>query len=444
MSRHLKSGHVEHAVLAAALVISLAAPRGRPARAEDIKVPGQAPTIQAAIDRAAVDGDRILVDEGTYPENLLISGKLVRIESTGCPHRTVIDGGGRESTIRIVSPVAGQTGAHLAGLTILGGRAPRGGGILVLGGPPETTVGVELERVIVRQNAADDAGGGVAAMSAPQGVVHIRAVNSLIARNVAMEGGGFFFEAAPGSVLAPLIVNSTIVENQSQTGGAGLAMRGEPFTAPGSPVAFNSIFWENRLAGGSLRDISGLTGGAVQFSDIGDGSFAGEPGNISQDPLFMDPASWNYHLGPGSPCVDGGVPAVGPVVAPDRDFDGARYSDDLSIPNRDGGYQPLGFDDNSPEFARGDANGDEKIDISDPVYTFGYLFIGTEEPTCMESADANDDDTVDLSDGVYTLSYLYTGGPKIKPPLLGSMGPDLTVKGPNDLPCKFYPDCLPK
>jgi hypothetical protein len=49
----------------------------------------------------------------------------------------------------------------------------------------------------------------------------------------------------------------------------------------------------------------------ARFCDIGDGDFAGQDGNFSADPLFVDPAMGDFGLRVGSPCVDAGNPALG-------------------------------------------------------------------------------------------------------------------------------------
>jgi hypothetical protein len=66
------------------------------------------------------------------------------------------------------------------------------------------------------------------------------------------------------------------------------------------------------------------------YSDIRAG-FPGE-GNISADPRFVDPASGDYHLRFGSPCIDAGTVAglVADFEGAPRPFDGdgdgvARY-----------------------------------------------------------------------------------------------------------------------
>ena len=62
-------------------------------------------------------------------------------------------------------------------------------------------------------------------------------------------------------------------------------------------------------------------------------------------------------------------------------------------------------------FVRADANGQDGIDIADPISLLTYLFSGGTAPPCDDAADANDDGTLDISDGLYTLSYLFIGGP---------------------------------
>jgi hypothetical protein len=60
-------------------------------------------------------------------------------------------------------------------------------------------------------------------------------------------------------------------------------------------------------------------------------------------------------------------------------------------------------------FRRSDANGDAKVDISDPVATLGYLFSGDSVLPCLDAADSNDDGLIDISDPVATLSFLFQG-----------------------------------
>ena len=60
-------------------------------------------------------------------------------------------------------------------------------------------------------------------------------------------------------------------------------------------------------------------------------------------------------------------------------------------------------------FFRGDANGDDRLDIADPQYSLNYLFSGGPDPVCLDAADANDDGQFNISDPVATLMYLFGG-----------------------------------
>lgn len=67
--------------------------------------------------------------------------------------------------------------------------------------------------------------------------------------------------------------------------------------------------------------------------------------------------------------------------------------------------QPL-----TPQFRRGDANGDGALDVSDAVFLLGTLFTGDDAAGCEDAADANDDGGLDISDAVTVLNHLFAGG----------------------------------
>ena len=70
-------------------------------------------------------------------------------------------------------------------------------------------------------------------------------------------------------------------------------------------------------------------------------------------------------------------------------------------------------------FNRGDANNDTDVDISDPLFIMGWLFLGGTEPPCLDAADANDNSDIDISDGVFLLIFLFSGGPAPPAPFFG-------------------------
>lgn len=97
-----------------------------------------------------------------------------------------------------------------------------------------------------------------------------------------------------------------------------------------------------------------------------------------------------------------------------------------------------------PMFHRADPNADGTTDISDGLSIFGYLFLGTGAPACLESADANSDGSVDISDGIGILNYLFLGAHEPAPPgpAPSPCGVDTDAPGSaSDLGCVSYDAC---
>jgi hypothetical protein len=96
-------------------------------------------------------------------------------------------------------------------------------------------------------------------------------------------------------------------------------------------------------------------------------------------------------------------------------------------------------------FHRGDANADGRLDVSDAITTFNFLFLGGAQPQCRESADANDDTRLDISDGIFLLSWLSLGGPAPTAPGPAAMPCGLDPRGLEPevfLGCAAYPPCV--
>ncbi|HSP55663.1 MAG TPA: hypothetical protein VLS25_08745, partial [Dehalococcoidia bacterium] len=68
--------------------------------AATLHVPGDYPTIQAAID-AASNGDSVLVAAGTYDENIDFAQKRIVVESANGPVLTVIHGSQSSAVVTI-------------------------------------------------------------------------------------------------------------------------------------------------------------------------------------------------------------------------------------------------------------------------------------------------------------------------------------------------------
>jgi len=67
-------------------------------------------------------------------------------------------------------------------------------------------------------------------------------------------------------------------------------------------------------------------------------------------------------------------------------------------------------------FLRGDSNSDGTVDISDPVATLNFLFLGGEEPSCFDALDADDDGGIVITDAIFVLDFLFQGGVEIPLP----------------------------
>jgi hypothetical protein len=82
-------------------------------------------------------------------------------------------------------------------------------------------------------------------------------------------------------------------------------------------------------------------------------------------------------------------------------------------------------------FRRGLINGDGRIDISDAIFLFGYLFLGGAPPACMAAANINGDGRVDLSDAIWLLSWIFRGGsPPPEPFLQCGLGREEPLRAP--------------
>jgi hypothetical protein len=60
----------------------------------------------------------------------------------------------------------------------------------------------------------------------------------------------------------------------------------------------------------------------------------------------------------------------------------------------------------------GDANGDGRINIGDPVYIVNYVFRNGAEPASIISGDVNCDSGCDVGDAVYLIKYVFKSGPE--------------------------------
>jgi hypothetical protein len=313
-------------------------------RAAIIEVPGDFPTIQAALNNSA-SGDTIVVSPGTYFENINFHGKNVFLTSlyyleadTSYISTTIIDGGSpvNTDTASCVMFCSGEDStAVIQGFTVTGGGGTKwtdihgagiyreGGGILVELSSPSILHNVITGNACTDMSGVVSTGGGGIRVgdSNPNikgnrisfnqarygaGVVlnytGCRMLNNVIASNTGGQeffGGSGIWIYSNLSGKPKLIVNNTIVNNTSElTSGTG----GISVWSATAVIIKNNIIYSNLPA---LQVKTSSATPLVTYSDI-QGGYAGT-GNIDENPQF-DPES--YLLGPGSLCIDAGDTAA--------------------------------------------------------------------------------------------------------------------------------------
>src|SRR3954452_14989868 len=123
-----------------------------------VHVPGDQPTIQAGIN-AARNGDTVMIDPGTYFENINFNGKAITVISSSGPVSTIIDGG---SLAPVVTFASGETPRSvLSRLTLQHGASTfdsqyDGGGIFISNSSPT------ISKNIIQNNTACNGGAGIA------------------------------------------------------------------------------------------------------------------------------------------------------------------------------------------------------------------------------------------------------------------------------------------
>jgi len=105
------------------------------------------------------------------------------------------------------------------------------------------------------------------------------------------------------------VTNCTFSGNSAGYGGGGMHNYYNS-----APAVTNCILWGD----GPDEIYNQQSDPAVTYSDI-QGGYDGI-GNIDADPLFANPGGGDFHLRPGSPCVDAGTNDA--LSLPDNDFEG--------------------------------------------------------------------------------------------------------------------------
>jgi len=193
-------------------------------------VPGEAPTIGAALDSAAV-GDTVLVVCGTYREyDLDIKPGIFLRSVSGQSECVIIDAGWNGP---VIGKIRAGSSVRIEGVTLTRGDA--GGGD---GGGIHAGDGADLELVncVLRDNRARRGGG----LLVDEGAVATVRSCTFLENNADEEGGGLLSVRSD-----PKISNCTFSENRAGVAGGGAAA-----TGPSTPIVSECAFLDNSAGGG--------------------------------------------------------------------------------------------------------------------------------------------------------------------------------------------------
>lgn len=254
-----------------------------------VTVPGDYPSIQAAID-AAFSGWMIRVGPGIYSERLDYAGKSITVESVTGATTTIIDGSGAPgSVVRMVYPssVGGAPAPVLRGFTIRGGTvgsslpgtAITGGGGLVM----VNAIGAVIDSCVFIENAAQG-GGGAAVVGGTASFVNCQFESNSSAGNAGgvwlrqaavildqceitanfatLRGGGIYVNSGDVTVRS-----TAITGNESGVAGGGIAWLGGPL-----PMLVAECIVTGNVApsGGGIWSASGVSNLQLQDTEVCD------------------------------------------------------------------------------------------------------------------------------------------------------------------------------
>ncbi|HAK60828.1 MAG TPA: hypothetical protein DCO77_10665 [Nitrospiraceae bacterium] len=212
-------------------------------------------------------------------------------------------GGGIYSTVSCAMPHNTEISGNTAGMY--------GGGIATIG---FCSTSLNYDTVI-SYNSAASKGGGLYSSGSSGCNSAVRTFNNLVVHNSSETGGGVYINTNAFGLLD----STTVAFNKAATGGGFYSL-----SDYGHYWLVNTIVYHNSsLAVLPVQCAWGQC--TILHSDIEGGlgtGYYGDGTNISEDPLFVDPANGDYSLSPDSACIDAGVSSYHGNTAPDHDIFG--------------------------------------------------------------------------------------------------------------------------
>ncbi|MBD3386874.1 T9SS type A sorting domain-containing protein [candidate division KSB1 bacterium] len=309
-----------------------------------ITVPGDANTIQEAIDMTA-NGDTVLVAPGRYQENINFLGRSICVIShfaiTGDSsyiENTILDGNFQGSVVTWDEDENENT--LLQGFTIVNGMNQHGGGLHIANSSEPVIRDCVIKNNVSHIAQIDDGGGGIHITGesspvfigctishnfakSPGGGVFItgnsdvvfercRIFNNVTSDNIFYRGAGLFCKDAAVDLYHTLVYGNAASGEESALTFAGtadaeminctVAMHEKKAI---EALGASSLTIRNSILYNAPAEITGNI--TIEYSNVR-GGHEGQ-GNIDEDPLFADPHNGDFTLSPDSPCIDAGNPS---------------------------------------------------------------------------------------------------------------------------------------
>jgi hypothetical protein len=188
------------------------------------------------------------------------------------------------------------------------------------------------------------------------------------------------------SISSPFVRNNTVIGN---------ARYGVYVYYGQDPCLINDIIWQNGDSPPkNIYSERGLSGVFAAYCDI-EGGFFGT-GNISNDPCFVNPAAYDYHLRPASLCIDAGDPYAD--YSGETDIDG--------FPRVMLGRSSMQADIGAVEYLKADFNGDLLVNFVDFAALASKWRMTDPNKSLDEDSDVDIYDLVQFCDKWLWISHL--------------------------------------
>ena len=161
-------------------------------------------SIQEAI-TASSDGDVLLLAAGTYNEDIDFVGKAITVR--GDAEGTILEGTGNGPVVTFNTDEGRNS--VIENLTVTGGNATRGGGILIENAAPS------VKGSLVQINRAESSGSGIYILGGNTAGDFALIQNNLIARNSAVDRNAGDPHGLQINTSSPEVINNTVVRNDS-------------------------------------------------------------------------------------------------------------------------------------------------------------------------------------------------------------------------------------